>query len=291
MTEQKISYSSDHTRIRIKVQNLRDSMHRSAGSLLDSSPFYAGGVRFKLEIFPNGESLEHEGCVSVFLVNEGVETVNVDFKFEMNSKQRKFSDCLLKPSKSRGVSLYDHPDNRKYRRLSNKEFDEMMEIYCSIRREWRNPRELLPETGVVARDDHVDKSTKNEMRRRFNDMEITMNLKFIELELMMKKFAQSVESSGLNNNISRPLCPGCFTSFSPGSKIAQCHLGHLICWTCWRPNSQCLTCSHPVTGRAEGMETYLRELFNYQSIFDTHQPPLSSTPKRLRLTDSSVDQS
>ena len=81
-------------------------------------------------------------------------------------------------------------------------------------------------------------------------------------KLMVKLEEQERERSR-HNNIPVPECPVCFEPLSRSPKIAQCVLGHLLCWNCkQRPELEdCPSCRGPVCGRAFGMENYLKTLF------------------------------
>ena len=79
------------------------------------------------------------------------------------------------------------------------------------------------------------------------------------------------ELQNLNNNgykLKKPPCPVCFEEMSFDTKIAQCHNGHHICWTCKEKMAKkdCSFCGLPIDGRAFGMESYLRSLFGFEKI-------------------------
>ena len=81
-------------------------------------------------------------------------------------------------------------------------------------------------------------------------------------ELMIKLKDQEKEKSR-HKSIPVPECPVCFEPLSRSPKIAQCVLGHLLCWNCkQRPElEECPSCRGPICGRAFGMENYLKTLF------------------------------
>merc|ERR1712059_54202 len=59
-----------------------------------------------------------------------------------------------------------------------------------------------------------------------------------------------------------PECPICFDLMSPPGKIFQCGSGHFVCESC-EPRVRlsgncCPTCRMGLTGRATGMEQFLR---------------------------------
>ena len=103
----------------------------------------------------------------------------------------------------------------------------------------------------------------------FTQQESSLKEKFDNLGAEIKELKRVIENSALinenkvNNNIPKPGCLGCNKLFDVSSKIAQCNLGHLMCWECKeRPeNLRCPTCLQPITGRAYGMENFLSVLF------------------------------
>ena len=61
----------------------------------------------------------------------------------------------------------------------------------------------------------------------------------------------------------KPSCPVCYEEMLLNTRIAQCISGHLICWSCKEKmvKNDCPSCGRPVNGRAFGMESYLKYLF------------------------------
>lgn len=281
MATERMLKRNDKTCYRVVIHSLRERMNCRPGQEIRLTSFTVNDVKFRLQVFPNGDSIRNEGNISVFLVNESEETVQVDFKLTQDERDKHFKDTILAPGKERGLNIFAHENSPRFRRYTDEEFDEELEVFCTVYKVWKNHTETSANSLVESVE---GKPLRNELKRRLNDLEITLNLKFMALDVMLKRMFQSVETSTLNNNMIRPICPGCFESFVPGAKIAQCNLGHFICWDCWKPNSMCRTCSNPVIGRAEGMEKYLKSLFQFQPFmqFDLDQP-LVSTPKRIKL--------
>ena len=118
----------------------------------------------------------------------------------------------------------------------------------------------------------ICQTNKNQVKHIFdtglNHQESSLKEKFDNIGAEIKELKRVIENSALinenkaNNNIPKPGCLGCNKLFDVSSKIAQCNLGHLMCWDCQeRPeNLRCPTCLQPITGRAYGMEHFLRVL-------------------------------
>lgn len=111
-------------------------------------------------------------------------------------------------------------------------------------------------------------SNKDQVTLSFDNGFKQQKENFENIVAEIKVLKRMIENSALNNenkvnnNIPRPECQGCNMLFDASSKIAQCNLGHLMCWDCKeRPdNLRCPTCLQPINGRAYGMENFLSVL-------------------------------
>ena len=114
----------------------------------------------------------------------------------------------------------------------------------------------------------------NEDKKRLNDLMKETSVKFAQLEAKYTvsqeesnvKFAQleaKIDELEKGRKMKKPNCPVCYEEMSPNAKIAQCISGHLICWSCNEKmvKIDCPSCGQPVNGRAFGMESYLKYLF------------------------------
>ena len=91
-----------------------------------------------------------------------------------------------------------------------------------------------------------------------------------KLAMMETKLEELQNLNNNNNNIKvmKPPCPICFEEMSYDTKIAQCINGHHLCWSCKEKleKKECPSCGLPVNGRAFGMESYLRSIFDVHSM-------------------------
>ena len=86
--------------------------------------------------------------------------------------------------------------------------------------------------------------------------------KLVRMEASVEELQNTINNN--NSKAKKPPCPVCFEEMSHDTKIAQCLNGHHLCWGCKEKMSKndCPSCGLPVDGRAFGMESYLRSLFD-----------------------------
>ena len=69
---------------------------------------------------------------------------------------------------------------------------------------------------------------------------------------IMETKLEAFQNLQLHNNhkMKKPPCPICFEEMSSNTKIAQCHNGHLVCWSCKEKmnNKDCPSCGLPMDG-------------------------------------------
>merc|ERR1712048_554245 len=99
---------------------------------------------------------------------------------------------------------------------------------------------------------HAAKAGQKETEKRLNET----NAKLANLEA-------KVNERDKGKKMKKPNCPICLEEMSTDTMIAQCISGHHICWGCKEKlaKNDCPSCGKPVDGRAFGMESYLKYLF------------------------------
>ena len=92
-----------------------------------------------------------------------------------------------------------------------------------------------------------------EMKEKLDETQANLDETRWKLILMETKL-EDLECNN-NNKLKKPRCPICFEEMSSNTNIAQCHNGHLLCWSCKEKisNKNCPSCGLPVDGRAFGM--------------------------------------
>ena len=95
-------------------------------------------------------------------------------------------------------------------------------------------------------------ANQKETERMLNET----NAKLAQLEVKINELDKGRKGK-------KPSCPVCYEEMLLNTRIAQCISGHLICWSCKEKmeKNDCPSCGRPVNGRAFGMESYLKYLF------------------------------
>eukprot|EP00092_Neocalanus_flemingeri_P020769 GFUD01022504.1.p1 GENE.GFUD01022504.1~~GFUD01022504.1.p1 ORF type:complete len:259 (+),score=55.79 GFUD01022504.1:46-822(+) len=247
LTENKLKYfikifSFDH-----KMKSWRN------GRNVHSVPFLVGGTEFEFEIYPNGSNKESRGHVSFFLVNKSEWDVNVEVEVQVGKKI--VSDtCVISSKESSGLAdLYGHDDLRK----DNDAMDDdgSLAVSATISLIW----------GEVT--EERNKSEKDEvegLKIKFESLEDNLVSKMARLDKSLTAKFKALEVSSKKSSLPGPECPICFEEMKPPTRIIQCRSGHLICQQCKeRPQVViCPTCKQEFTGRAFGMENYLKTILD-----------------------------
>ena len=245
---------------------------RNPGESVDLKPFFAhdGKTQFRLQVYPNGNREENREHISIILENISNKLVYCDYKVELSacrlSKSIVFRDehrLFTKPSSwdsewpCDGDKIFKHTTCKSW-----SDFDlDNMTIFCTISRLFTQIDERVQENSP--------KAPSFGLQNKLSSIESKIS-EMVQLnqELMIKLEEQKREKLK-QNNIPAPECPVCFEPLSRSPRIAQCVLGHLLCWNCkQRPELEdCPSCRGPISGRAFGMENYLKTLFPPQGEF------------------------
>ena len=241
---ERILYESRTTSYRVKIDQFRNKMNQwKPGRSLELKPFVAHDdkTQFHLEVFPNGSKDEHKGHVSIFLHNDNDKSVHCSYELRIGSQTRSDEDMHFPPNEAWGSGkIFDHFFCRSWKKET---VDERLEIFCKISKLWTET------------DDMVFKSSQKLANEK-------QEMKMSSLEANV--FLQEMGSSKVNQrSLPVPECPACCEPLTMTPRIAQCVMGHLLCWNCkQRPEmADCPSCRMPICGRAFGMENYLKTLF------------------------------
>ena len=187
-----------------------------------------------------------------------------DFDFDLKAEVKDFFKCLEGTIASRLTGI--EAQIRDQENANN--HSETTEHYLeTIKKDTRE--KLLNLENFISRISQTNKEQiKHSVDNGYSQQESILKEKFDKIETELKELKRVIETSVLNNenkmnnSIPKPECIGCNQQFDASSKIAQCNLGHLMCWECKeRPkNLRCPTCLQPINGRAYGMEHFLSVL-------------------------------
>ena len=135
---------------------------------------------------------------------------------------------------------------------------------CNIKRIWVNSDDFNIQTKVDKLINNVQKN-HTELENKINDQNKIISSQNKMIKNLGEQVKQLLEVK--NNNapkvVPKPECPVCMEEMGPRTRIMQCGAGHLLCWGCsQKPEvTGCPTCREPFTGRAHGMEAYLKTVF------------------------------
>jgi len=249
------------------------------GREICSKVFSIGDSKFQLVVYPNGNCRESKGNVSAFLVNKSVRDVKVNLEFDLGSRSKRAHSVTII-----GFGRYGWETCDSHRDLED---DDMLDngdvtATATISLLWEE----------VTSDCKNWKEEVSDLRLGQNILISDLKSKIETLETNMKSKIESLETkmiSKLENpptkkaSLQCPECPICFNEMRPPTRIAQCRTGHLICQECRdRPEvKHCPICRMNFTGRAVGMETYLREQVMDVAKGDT--PSIGSRVARFAL--------
>ena len=125
----------------------------------------------------------------------------------------------------------------------------------------------LNETNVkLAELEAKSTASKKETERMLNEATASQKeteRKLDETNLKLARLEAKIDDLDKGRKEKKPSCPICYEEMLPNTRIAQCISGHLICWSCKDKmvKIDCPSCGRPVNGRAFGMESYLKYLY------------------------------
>ena len=273
ITKEELNFDKEGNAVyTLQIKDFHNKMKSwESGKYIESKHFKLQDVELYLSVYPNGIEAKDKGYISVYLGNATKKKVFTSFKVKIGQH---FGSCVndyVEPEEFWGWETFlQHSSlvNQKQRG------DEQLKVICRITKlkyldtegtfsSIENIEERLND-AIVA----LNKSTasQKETERKLN--ETTANQK--ETERMLNetnaKLAQlevKINELDKGRKGKKPSCPVCYEEMLLNTRIAQCISGHLICWSCKEKmvKNDCPSCGRPVNGRAFGMESYLKYLF------------------------------
>jgi len=273
MTEEwKHKLSDSKLKYEMRISSFEHKMRTwPHGREICSRIFSIGDSKFQLVVYPNGNCRESKGNVSAFLVNKSVRDVKVNFEFDLGSRSKRASCVTII-----GFGRYGWETCDSHRDLQD---DDMLDdgdvtATATISLLWEE----------VLSDCKNWKEEVSDLKSMIETLETNMKSKIESLETNKISKLEILENPYTKKaSLQCPDCPICFNEMRPPTRIAQCRTGHLICQECRdRPEvKHCPICRMNFTGRAVGMETYLREQVMDVAKGDT--PSIGSRVARFAL--------
>jgi len=255
-----------------------------------SQTFQVGDSRFSLEIFPNGSEKKNKGNISVGLRNRNDWDVSAEMNFRIggiDGKNVERNGFLIPANCS-----HLWPKVCLHRELADNSLTDdgciILTAYISVTVEEvtarRNTTDLLEESKeevgdlksevadikadiktLISKTENGRKDIKKILPETKCEIE-SLKSEMCDLKNQMKSLVSKLEDMGKHakgvSKIPCPECPVCFEEMKPPVRIIQCKSGHLICKDCQsKPEVVCCpSCKQQFTGRAFGMENYLRTI-------------------------------
>ena len=219
-----------------------DNFKVKTKTLLPGTEFEANllGERLKLVvvIYPAGRTFGSKGYVSVQLRNDSPYEAVLNYSFAVGSHVCKRYEVSFKGANKVG----DRWGIDKFMSHEDEELSDKFVLTVTVG-VWR--------AGAA---ESVDQA------------QVDTALLASQLEALDSKISAltvNIQTSSPARLLPCPECPICLDDMKPPTKIIQCRGGHLICGKCQtRPSVKfCPSCREEFTGRAVGMEGYLRQLF------------------------------
>eukprot|EP00092_Neocalanus_flemingeri_P020767 GFUD01022502.1.p1 GENE.GFUD01022502.1~~GFUD01022502.1.p1 ORF type:complete len:275 (+),score=61.61 GFUD01022502.1:51-827(+) len=250
--ERKLKLSENKLNYFIKIFSFDDKMKTwPNGRAVESLPFVVGGTKFELDIYPNGYDEESRGHISVYLVNNSDWVVNVEVEVQIGNRKEK--DTCDIPSRWRKgwENFYGHDDLGEDNDAMDA--DGSLAVSASISLMWGE---------VTEERNNSEKAEVEGLRSEVEDLKIKIESRLDRLDKSLTAKFKALEVSSKKASLPGPECPICFEEMKPPTRIIQCRSGHLICQECKeRPQVViCPTCKQEFTGRAIGMENYLKTI-------------------------------
>ena len=280
ITEEKISRGPGMVSYRCQVLSFENKMRAwKPGRIIRLKSFYVNGIQLRLQLYPNGRANAERNFTSMFVENMGQEDIKIDCDLSIGGEKMSLNADTIRAGESFGwPRFYDHAQHNFAQNDSDSEpedNDENLEIVLNIKRVWKD----FSDGEKTVLETKVDKIVENQTAISVNQLKIKAQLetKINNLEVQMREMMQEMKSNASSRRsewrqlgtsdrqhlVPKPECPVCMEELGPGTRIMQCGAGHLLCWGCsQKPEvTGCPTCREPFTGRAHGMEAYLKMVF------------------------------
>eukprot|EP00092_Neocalanus_flemingeri_P025016 GFUD01027128.1.p1 GENE.GFUD01027128.1~~GFUD01027128.1.p1 ORF type:complete len:277 (-),score=73.75 GFUD01027128.1:72-902(-) len=263
VTESKLKYS-------IRIDSFDRQMKSwSNGRSVTSLPFLVGGTEFEIEIYPNGCDDENRGQVSVYLRNKSDWDVKVETKFEVGKRKASCTHEIPSLNGWGWPQFYAHA--ALWKDEGAMDADGMLAVSATISLLWEEVTEARNNSEISLKECKAEveglRSEVGDLKKKIEAQEANLVSKLsrsIDQSVnrsLTAKF-KTLEVSSKKTSLPGPECPVCFEEMKPPTRIIQCREGHLICQECKEKPQVviCPTCKQEFTGRATGMENYLRTI-------------------------------
>ena len=265
----------------IKYDILINTFHKKIktfkiGREIYSRVFRIGESKFQIEIYPNGNTKEHKGNVSVFLANKSDWRVKLKVTFSLVHDifhgEQTLEHCY-DPGNSYGWPAFVGHKDCTYNDLDEGTF--RLQATITVQDE-----EVTAERDMTGMNEGVKQALDSQTARLSSEVDVVKE----EMRVMKKehdrelaairrgieelKLSVQVNAAPRQESRRQFECPMCTEEARPPMRLKQCGEGHIICDTCYardeqarqregRERNQCGVCREQITGRPTALETFL----------------------------------
>eukprot|EP00092_Neocalanus_flemingeri_P025013 GFUD01027125.1.p1 GENE.GFUD01027125.1~~GFUD01027125.1.p1 ORF type:complete len:266 (-),score=63.86 GFUD01027125.1:73-870(-) len=248
---------------KLKYYFLIDSYDRSwrNGSDMTSLPFLVGRTEFEIEIYPPGIEEKDRDYVSVSLWNKSDWKVKVEMEVEVGKEKVSSTEKILS---EKGRNTYVCVDLWKDEDAID--VDGVLAVSATISLVWGEVTGARNNSEISLKECKAEveglRSEVGDLKTKIESLEANQASKMTQLNKNLTAKFKTLEVSSKKSSLPGPECPICFEEMKPPTRIIQCRSGHLVCQECKeRPQVViCPTCKQEFTGRAIGMENYLKTI-------------------------------
>jgi len=237
----------------VDIEDFRKKMNWRPGRRIFSRPFKLGESVFSIDIFPNGNTPDLEGHVSVFLNNQSSWRVRTSGSFKVGGHEMVLEDHYHQPGEGWGSPGF----------FSHEKIEEEDLLLDEDRFTLEVDINLLEEEVLASRPRDCEGDAVLSLKREV--FQIQEDLKR-EVRDMREEFSQGLAEmkTKIDSSLKRPLtveCPVCMEEVKPPMRLRHCGEGHIICDGCFHENhghrGTCATCRSTIKGRPTALENLL----------------------------------
>ena len=206
----------------VDIEDFRKKMNWRPGRRIFSRPFKLGESVFTIDIFPNGNTPDFEGHVSVFLNNQSSWRVRTSDSYKVGGHEMVLEDHYHQPGQGWGSPGFLSHDKIEEEDLLD---EDRFTLEVNV--------DLLEEEVLASRPRDCEGDAVLSLKREV--FQIQEDLKR-EVRDMREEFSQGLAEmkTKIDSSLKRPLtveCPVCMEEVKPPMRLRHCGEGEIITYT------------------------------------------------------------
>ena len=206
----------------VDIEDFRKKMNWRPGRRVFSRPFKVGESVFTIDIFPNGNTPDLEGHVSVFLNNQSSWRVRTSDSYKVGGHEMVLEDHYHQPGQGWGSPGFLSHDKIEEEDLLD---EDRFTLEVNV--------DLLEEEVLASRPRDCEGDAVLSLKREV--FQIQEDLKR-EVRDMREEFSQGLAEmkTKIDSSLKRPLtveCPVCMEEVKPPMRLRHCGEGEIITYT------------------------------------------------------------